>query len=226
MALYFAPAFFAHLLGKCMQKKSLTAKLGSVAKLGMVVILTFTLIWLPFLRSPTLAVQVCNPVTDTALQRSVHKADNSTHNLKQCFDVAGMQVLQRLAPVQRGLFEDYVANFWCVTHVVLKWKALFSKSQLWRMCTGATMLAFLPCTVQQIRNPSRHGFVLCLANSAFAFFIFSYQVWFPDDRVHLQHRPAVYACLGMCVATELHLAILCRWRKLMPPFVDLMPAGA
>lgn len=101
-------------------------------------------------------------------------------------------MLQRLAPVQRGLFEDYVANFWCVTHTAIKWKAVFTKAQLWQMCTGATLLAFLPCVAQQIWRPSRYGFLLCLANSAIAFFMFSYQVRRPSpSHIHActQHVP-------------------------------------
>lgn len=36
-------------------------------------------------------------------------------------------VLQRLAPVNRGLFEDYVANFWCASSLAIKWKRVFSQ---------------------------------------------------------------------------------------------------
>lgn len=36
-------------------------------------------------------------------------------------------VLQRLAPLRRGLYEDYVANFWCATSPAMKWKRLFSQ---------------------------------------------------------------------------------------------------
>lgn len=39
--------------------------------------------------------------------------------------VAGA-VLSRLVPLKRGLFEDYVANFWCATSMVIKWKRLLS----------------------------------------------------------------------------------------------------
>lgn len=38
-----------------------------------------------------------------------------------------LQVLRRLTPIDRGLFEDYVANFWCVSHLVIKWERLFSQ---------------------------------------------------------------------------------------------------
>ena len=39
-----------------------------------------------------------------------------------------LQVLQRLAPLRRGLFEDYVANLWCVSSLAIKWKRLLSQT--------------------------------------------------------------------------------------------------
>lgn len=50
-------------------------------------------------------------------------------------------VLQRLVPVKRGLYEDYVANFWCVTSPAFKWRQLYSQqvcaSQILRAATGS-----------------------------------------------------------------------------------------
>jgi hypothetical protein len=45
-----------------------------------------------------------------------------------------------------------------------------------RMCMAAVVLASLPAMVQQVLRPSRRGLLYALANSAFAFFMFSYQV--------------------------------------------------
>ena len=42
-------------------------------------------------------------------------------------------VLQRLAPLRRGLYEDYVANFWCATSPAIKWKRLFSQEVTFSM---------------------------------------------------------------------------------------------
>lgn len=36
-------------------------------------------------------------------------------------------LLARLVPLRRGLYEDYVANFWCTTALLVKWKRLFSQ---------------------------------------------------------------------------------------------------
>jgi alpha-1,3-glucosyltransferase len=58
MTLYFAPAFFAHLLGKSLQREGAVAKMLAVAKLGTVVLATFVLLWWPFLRKPSTAMKV------------------------------------------------------------------------------------------------------------------------------------------------------------------------
>lgn len=92
-----------------------------------------------------------------------------------------LQVLQRLVPVHRGIFEDYVANFWCATHPLVKWKRLFPQQALVRMALGGTVAAFTPACAHQVVRPSRVGFLYCLTNTAFAFFMFSYQVQRPSS---------------------------------------------
>lgn len=143
MSLYFAPAFFAHLLGKCLRRRNPAIE---VTKLGAVVVATFAVVWAPF------AV-----------------ADGS--------GVDGiLAVFTRLAPLQRGIYEDYVANFWCATAPLARWKHRFGVSTLARFALGATVLAASPSMAHQIARPSREGFVWCMANSAWAFFMFSFQV--------------------------------------------------
>ncbi len=44
------------------------------------------------------------------------------------------------------------------------------------MCAGATLFTALPAMLQEIRRPSKKGLLLCMANSAMVFFMFSYQV--------------------------------------------------
>jgi alpha-1,3-glucosyltransferase len=87
-----------------------------------------------------------------------------------------LQVLKRLVPLQRGLFEDYVANFWCATHAFVKWKLLFPQRDLVRACTALTLTALMPSCMHQILKPSRLGLLYCMLNSSLAFFLFSYQV--------------------------------------------------
>lgn len=39
------------------------------------------------------------------------------------------QVLHRIFPLRRGLYEDYVANFWCTSSVLLKWKQVHAHAR-------------------------------------------------------------------------------------------------
>ncbi|KAJ4902335.1 hypothetical protein Rs2_16286 [Raphanus sativus] len=139
MSAYFAPAFFSHLLGKCLRRKN---PVLSVLKLGIAVIVTFVVVWWPYL----------------------HSVDDL------------LMVLSRLAPFERGIYEDYVANFWCTTSILIKWKKLFTTPSLKSMSLAATVLASLPSMVQQILSPSNEGFLYGLLNSSMAFYLFSFQV--------------------------------------------------
>lgn len=97
MALYYAPAFFFFLLGKCLVDQPTWARaLGKLVSLGAAVVATMALCWLPFLGS---------------LEDAMH-------------------VVQRVFPVQRGLFEDKVANFWCAVSPLVKFRSLFDQSTL------------------------------------------------------------------------------------------------
>ncbi|KAJ9515793.1 hypothetical protein QJQ45_008688 [Haematococcus lacustris] len=142
MALYYAPAFFGHLLGRCLQARGGLAKVGAVARLGLVVVLSFALIWSPWLTS----------VKDAS------------------------QVIARIFPLRRGLFEDYVANWWCASSVVFKWKQLIPAVLQVRLCAALTLAAAAPSMLHQIMRPSPLGLLLAMANSAFAFFMFAFQV--------------------------------------------------
>ncbi|CAN0926058.1 Probable dolichyl pyrophosphate Man9GlcNAc2 alpha-1,3-glucosyltransferase [Linum grandiflorum] len=153
MSAYFAPAFFSHLLGKCLRRKH---SLLEISKLGLVVLGTFAIIWWPYLHSKDAALQV---------RMNLFIRKKST-----------VQVLSRLAPFDRGIYEDYVANFWCTSSVIIKWKRLFPTSSLRFFSLAATILACLPSMIQQILAPSSKGFLYGLLNSSLSFYLFSFQV--------------------------------------------------
>ena len=85
------------------------------------------------------------------------------------------QVFSRLAPFERGIYEDYVANFWCASSILIKWKKLFTTKSLKLLSLMATVLTSLPSMTQQIKYPSNIGFLYGLLNSSISFYLFSFQ---------------------------------------------------
>ncbi|XP_078263651.1 dolichyl pyrophosphate Man9GlcNAc2 alpha-1,3-glucosyltransferase [Rhinoraja longicauda] len=87
-----------------------------------------------------------------------------------------LQVIQRLFPVDRGLFEDKVGNVWCSLSVILKVKEILSqRTQIW-LSFAATLLALLPTCMKLTIDPTIKGFKFSLVNCSLAFFLFSFQV--------------------------------------------------
>jgi len=142
IALYWAPAFFFYLLGRCMLGSSWVQRIAAVAKLGVVVIVTFAICFSPWLYSSG----------------------------------AALQVLHRIFPIARGLYEDKVANFWCAASPVLRFKQWLSPSQLVWLSLGCTVCALIPAGVCCMLRPSSRALLWTLLNSSLAFFLFAYQV--------------------------------------------------
>lgn len=59
-------------------------------------------------------------------------------------------MVARIFPLRRGLYEDYLSNWWCATSVAIKWKALLPAPTLVRLCAGLTLLAAAPSMAQQV----------------------------------------------------------------------------
>ncbi|KAK5869619.1 hypothetical protein PBY51_024322 [Eleginops maclovinus] len=87
-----------------------------------------------------------------------------------------MQVVRRIFPVARGLFEDKVANTWCSLSVLIKIRSILSSDSQMYLSFACTLLAVLPSCVRLLMKPTFWQFKLALANSSLAFFLFSYQV--------------------------------------------------
>ena len=104
--------------------------------------------------------------------------------------------ISRIFPFARGLFEDKVANFWCASNVVFKWKAWASRGLLVKLSTFFTASGFLPAVVGLLRAGIQHSHNLkrqfaavkkeqtpflpllpyALLSSSMSFFLFSFQV--------------------------------------------------
>lgn len=105
MTLYYAPVIFAYLLGRCFRQEqqekgssnggAASQSIVRLVALGATVIITFGILWWPFLiNGPTSDEAFAGNTTDLIIQRGKH-------------------VLHRIFPFQRGLFEGKVANMWC-----------------------------------------------------------------------------------------------------------------
>ncbi|KAL8000709.1 putative glycosyl transferase, ALG6/ALG8 [Plasmopara halstedii] len=126
MALYYSPAFGIFLFVRCLYRKMCVLHL---AKLVIAVIITFALMWAPFCAYPS-AMETCwSSLT---------------------------QVASRNFPFNRGLFEDKVANFWCIADFIFKIR---------RHVTPAVQMP-----------PTSLRFVLSLAICSLSFYLFSFQV--------------------------------------------------
>ncbi|KAK7681619.1 hypothetical protein QCA50_015352 [Cerrena zonata] len=106
--------------------------------------------------------------------------------------------ITRIFPFARGLFEDKVANFWCATNVIFKWKIWFSKDHLVKLSTLLTAAGFLPSVivliyaawklrVQASEDKSQNKdsgassqliplLPYALLNASLSFYLFSFQV--------------------------------------------------
>ena len=107
MTLYYAPAIFAFLLGKCCsgggapEKDHLFWKVFGLrfVSYGLTVIITLVVVWWPFLTR-----------WETVEQNDMQEEDDTINGRRWLL----WQVLHRIFPVHRGLFEDKVANIWFV----------------------------------------------------------------------------------------------------------------
>ncbi|KAL1129708.1 hypothetical protein AAG570_012652 [Ranatra chinensis] len=87
-----------------------------------------------------------------------------------------IHILNRIFPLDRGIFEDKVSNIWCVLNLFYKFKIKMSNSAMAAMCSAVTLVAVLPSSVNILLNPRKDMFLLSLINSSLAFFLFSFQV--------------------------------------------------
>ncbi|CAK9004730.1 3-glucosyltransferase (Dolichyl-P-Glc:Man9GlcNAc2-PP-dolichyl glucosyltransferase) (Asparagine-linked glycosylation protein 6 homolog) (Dol-P-Glc:Man(9)GlcNAc(2)-PP-Dol alpha-1 [Durusdinium trenchii] len=101
------------------------------------------------------------------------------------------QVLHRMFPFARGLYEDKVANVWCSISVVLKVQRLVSPERLPLLCGSTTLLALLPSAFCLFRRTAGPGtFAAALFTSSMSFFLFAFQV---------HEKGVLFPCLAFCL---------------------------
>ena len=169
MTLYYAPVFFFVLLGKTVKTerdKGFIAGLGHFMRVGGSVIATFCVLWAPFCLYP-MDEETCG----TTL----------------------LQVLHRLFPFARGIFEDKVANIWYLMSILMDFREWAEVEQLARVSLLFTLVLLAPIGVALLGSSSRYQkdtrsegganiqitlttFLLALVASSLAFFLASFQV--------------------------------------------------
>ncbi|XP_030647303.1 dolichyl pyrophosphate Man9GlcNAc2 alpha-1,3-glucosyltransferase isoform X2 [Chanos chanos] len=119
-----------------------------------------------------------------------------------------LQVLCRVFPVGRGLFEDKVANTWCSLNVLIKIRTILP-SQIQLLCSFVlTLLAALPSSVKLLAKPTLWQLKLALVNSSLAFFLFSY---------HVHEKSILLPALPVCLLIN-DLPLMSIWFLLVSNF--------
>ncbi|EEY18616.1 dolichyl pyrophosphate Man9GlcNAc2 alpha-1,3-glucosyltransferase [Verticillium alfalfae VaMs.102] len=86
-----------------------------------------------------------------------------------------LQMVHRIFPFARGLFEDKVANFWCALNVVVKLRNFAPELQQ-RAALALTLASIIPANLVLFFRPRKHLLPLGFAATAWGFFLFSFQV--------------------------------------------------
>ena len=143
MSLYYAPIFFAYLLGRSMFFPKLF-NIPRFISISIATLVTFTAMFSPF--------YIFGGLDGLA------------------------QTVRRIFPFARGIFEDKVANFWCVVNTIVKFKVLFTNDQLRMYSLILTVVGFAPAMILIILYPRKHLLPYALAACSMSFYLFSFQV--------------------------------------------------
>uniref|UniRef100_U5EYC0 Alpha-1,3-glucosyltransferase n=1 Tax=Corethrella appendiculata TaxID=1370023 RepID=U5EYC0_9DIPT len=86
------------------------------------------------------------------------------------------QVIHRIFPIGRGVFEDKVSNVWCILNIFIKIKETFTNESMAKVCLLFTFISVLPSSFHLFFKNTKRNFILALINSSLGFFLFSFQV--------------------------------------------------
>lgn len=179
MALYYAPAVFAYLLGICIFPKLDIIRL---AQIGILTTVSFAILVLPLIIGSLIGHHRgidAQPELDGAAPTLPIFSSIALHidPLAWYFPpvLQMTQLLHRIFPFSRGLFEDKVANVWCLLNIPYKLRQL-PIAMLQRISLLATLAAIAPPCIIIFLRPKKELLPLALATSAWAFFLLSFQV--------------------------------------------------
>lgn len=175
MALYYAPAIFAFLLGSCITPH---IRVGRLLSIAVITILAFAALLAPLVAGTLYDLYrgfdlPYRPPPPLLADRGI-SIDSSTPIGAITLQLS--QMIHRIFPFARGVFEDKVANFWCALHTVYKLQKLEPYIALPRLSAYATFMSVLPSMSILFTCPEPRLLPYAFASSAFGFFLFSFQV--------------------------------------------------
>lgn len=175
MALFYAPAIFAYLLGICISPKINIVRFLAIA---LTTVAAFVVLLLPFLLGVAYDAHkgFSYDSLDTPFLSSgwfTTPWNTSAWYYPLVLELA--QSVHRIFPFSRGLFEDKVANIWCTIHIVHKLHR-YPIELLQRLALVATSVTILPPCLIIFFKPKRQLLPLAFAAVAWGFFLCSYQV--------------------------------------------------
>lgn len=179
MALYYAIPVFTFLLGSCLSPRINIPRFLGIA---LATVLALKIVLLPLLAGalydstrgisarPEVEGKEAHLVMFPWIKDYVHPTAIYWPIVAQLD-----QMIHRVLPFERGLFEDKVANFWCALNVVVKLRK-YPSELLRRLSLLATLTFSLPPSLILLVKPKKDLLPLAFATAAWAFFLFSFQV--------------------------------------------------
>lgn len=179
MALYYAFSVFSYLLGKCFFPRLNFSRLFAI---GLVTIVSFAVLVLPLIlgtlydrhRGIDSRPELDGPPPPLPLFSFISDYLDTRSALYAVAEQL-IQMVHRIFPFSRGLFEDKVANFWCALNVAFKLRK-YPSDLLQKAALGATLLSIIPPNLILFFRPRKTTLPLAFAATAWGFFLFSYQV--------------------------------------------------
>ncbi|KAK4230571.1 ALG6, ALG8 glycosyltransferase family-domain-containing protein [Podospora fimiseda] len=179
MALYYAFPVFAYLLGSCVSPRINVARFIGIAT---ITVISFAVLVLPFIIGTLQNVK--NGISPRPDSQESHHPLPIFEGLTQYLDTKAsyypiveqlVQMVHRIFPFARGLFEDKVANFWCALNVIIKIQK-YPADLLQRGALLATLASTIPPNLILLIRPRKPLLPLAFAATSWGFFLFSYQV--------------------------------------------------
>ena len=179
MALYYAFTVFAYLMGRCVFPRINPSRLFGLA---LVTLATYAVLILPLIigtlydsyRGISSRPDLDGPPPALPIFPWVAELVDTNAFYYPVIQTM-VQVVHRVFPFSRGLFEDKVANFWCALNVVLKIRN-YPAALLQKGAALATLLSIVPPNVIIFLKPKKDTIPLAFATTAWGFFLFSWQV--------------------------------------------------